>query len=388
MSSTDELEKVVDGLYAAATCEISWEAALEKLLDCSGFDGAALYLYDRSITSFDKGTQKLVRGIWHRLNTDGQTDYESHYFKIDPRIKYVLDNPGARIIHDYLHTSEEEIDKHEYYNWYHQNQYTRYYLGGQTRPDLPYWGGMTLHRRKDRGPPEPDEIAGFSMLFHHFERALAIDFKLGLNGSNAYAMEGLIEGSPAGIVLLDHGGNTVFANGAAREMAARNDAFAIEASGMRPLRNGDGQSFQRLIAGVAGSVADGRDSRGILRLPRRSGKRDYVLVAARLPPRRGIFSTWAASVCVVIFDPELRPELPTELLQRVYGLTPAEARMAAKLVLAGSLEAAAKDLGIAITTARFHMAAIYRKTNTEGQMDLIRMLLSMPWSAAEIEAPR
>src|SRR5579871_2378314 len=231
MASVDELEKVVDGLYAAATCEVSWESALEKLLDCTGFDGAALYLYDRSVAAFDENTQTLVRGVWHKLNTEGQKDYESHYFKIDPRIKYILDKPDARIIYDYLHTAEEEIDKSEYYSWYQQNQYTRYYLGGQTRPELPYWGGITLHRRKNLGPPEADEIARFSAVFHHFERALAIDYKLGLNGMSAYAMEGLVEGSPAGVVLLDHGGYTVFANRAARAMAARNDAFAIEWDG-------------------------------------------------------------------------------------------------------------------------------------------------------------
>lgn len=382
MGTTDDIAHVVDGLYAAAASEVGWETALERLLDVTGFDGVALYLFDRTTTTLDTSTQRLMRGLWHRLSTDEQADYENHYFKTDPRIKYVLDNPTARILYDYLHTPEHQIDASEYYDWYQETQGTRYYLGGQTSPVLPYWGGITLHRRKSLGPASQDEIERFAGLFNHLERALGLDYRLSLGRANAEAIDGLIEGNPTGIVLLDKGGNTVFANRAARNMATLNDAFAIEKDGIRALRNGNGKSLQRLIAEAADqAVGPAPGQTGVLRLSRRSGKRDYLVVVARLPRRYGIFAPWAAAICLLIFDPEARPELPQDLLQRVYGLTAAEARMAVKLLGCGTVEAAAKDLGVAVTTARFHLASIFRKTGTERQTDLIRLLMSIPLPA-------
>jgi DNA-binding CsgD family transcriptional regulator len=382
MSTTDDIARVVDGFYAAAASEVGWDVALERLLDVTGFDGGALYLFDRTTTTFDATTERLVRGLWHRLSTDGQADYENHYFKIDPRINYLIDKPDTRILYDYLHTSEDQIDNSEYYDWYQKNQGTRYYLGGHTSSALPYWGGITLHRRAGLGPPAPEDIERFSSLFNHLERALGLDYRLSLGQANSEAIDGLVEGNPTGIVLLDKGGNTVFANRAARDMATRNDAFAIERDGVRALRNGDGKSLQALIAEAAEqAVGPAPGQTGVLRLTRRSGKRDYVIVVARLPRRYGVFAPWAAAICLLIFDPDARPELPQDLLQRVYGLTTAEARIAVKLLSCGTLEAAAKDLGVAITTARFHLASVFRKTGTERQTDLIRLLMSIPWPA-------
>ncbi|HLG89931.1 MAG TPA: hypothetical protein VKZ79_22375 [Alphaproteobacteria bacterium] len=380
MGAADEIGAVIDGFYAAAVSETTWETALERLLEAMRFDGVALYLYDRSVAVFDESSRQLVRGLWHRLSIDSQVDYEQHYFKIDPRIQHIARNPGTRILYDYLHTPEEEMDRNEYYHWYQSTQATRYYIGGQTASDLPYWGGITLHRRRQFGAAQQDEIERFGFLFNHLERALAVDYRLNLKGGDARALEGLIEANPTGIVFLNDGGDVVMSNEAARAMAARRDAFAIESNAIRMLRNGNGQSLERLIADAA-SLRPSHDCRGVLRLPRRSGKRDYLVIVTRLPRRQGIFAPWGAAICLIIFDPDERPEPAHDLLQRMYGLTVAEARLATQLLASGKLEIAASELGIAMTTARFHLASIFRKTGTERQTDLVRLLVSIPWPA-------
>jgi DNA-binding CsgD family transcriptional regulator len=56
-------------------------------------------------------------------------------------------------------------------------------------------------------------------------------------------------------------------------------------------------------------------------------------------------------------------------------LTPAETRLAIALFKGQSVEAYAKEAGISINTARWHVKQIYAKTGVKRQTELIRMLL-------------
>jgi DNA-binding CsgD family transcriptional regulator len=61
-----------------------------------------------------------------------------------------------------------------------------------------------------------------------------------------------------------------------------------------------------------------------------------------------------------------------------YGLTPAEARLAALLAADYSLEEAAEELGLAVGTVRTRLKSIFCKTDTHRQASLVRLLLSEP----------
>jgi hypothetical protein len=106
-----------------------------------------------------------VRGLWHRLNPEGQEDYADHWFRLDPRMRYIRDNPGTRLLHDYLHTPESEIDRDPFYARYLSCQYTRYYVGGTSAPDSPFFCGFTLHRRGKLGPVTRGEFERFAHLY-------------------------------------------------------------------------------------------------------------------------------------------------------------------------------------------------------------------------------
>lgn len=57
----------------------------------------------------------------------------------------------------------------------------------------------------------------------------------------------------------------------------------------------------------------------------------------------------------------------------LYGLTPAESRLVAMLVSCGSLDRASDQLGVSRNTAKTQMAAIFRKTGTSRQGEVIRL---------------
>ena len=81
-----------------------------------------------------------------------------------------------------------------------------------------------------------------------------------------------------------------------------------------------------------------------------------------------------ARTLLILIDPDICPR-PNELtLQRVWGLTPAEATLAAELAQGTAVPDLAKKLGVSRTTVRTHLAAIFAKTHTRRQAALVALL--------------
>ena len=84
-------------------------------------------------------------------------------------------------------------------------------------------------------------------------------------------------------------------------------------------------------------------------------------------------------VAVVYFsDPARRQETSEALLQRLFALTSAEARLLKSLVEGSSVKEASNSAGITEGTARGYLKQIFAKTKTKGQADLIRRVSNSP----------
>jgi DNA-binding CsgD family transcriptional regulator len=69
------------------------------------------------------------------------------------------------------------------------------------------------------------------------------------------------------------------------------------------------------------------------------------------------------------------PPLPQiTLLQRLFDLSPAEARVAQQMVTGRTLQDIAQSLGIAAQTVRNHLAVVYRKVGVKGHAQLVARL--------------
>jgi DNA-binding CsgD family transcriptional regulator len=107
-------------------------------------------------------------------------------------------------------------------------------------------------------------------------------------------------------------------------------------------------------------------------LPRQNG-RPIVAYSSRLAgaAREGFA---LAQAFVVLVDLAARSTNIAGDLRRVFSLTGAEARLADRLPNEESLEAAAASLGIAYSTARNQLQAIYQKTDTHNQGQLAALI--------------
>lgn len=91
----------------------------------------------------------------------------------------------------------------------------------------------------------------------------------------------------------------------------------------------------------------------------------------------GGFHLAARSVSLVFQDAGAGWAGGLDHLADAFGITAAEARLAGALMNAESLQAYGKRQGVTLHTLRSHMAALFRKTGTRRQAELVRLLMLM-----------
>jgi pimeloyl-ACP methyl ester carboxylesterase/DNA-binding CsgD family transcriptional regulator len=166
----------------------------------------------------------------------------------------------------------------------------------------------------------------------------------------------------------------------------------------KPLRAGgpllftDPENAARFRA-LAASVTQGAVGPVLLRLVLEDGEEavfGYLVAEANLPePLRRRFDlpaeTRRGAIAVVAPDREAAGDA-TRMYRETFGLTPAEARLAAHLKDGYSLKEAAAKLNVSVNTARNQIKSVFEKLGVNRQSDLIRHLTELSQLATYISA--
>ena len=354
----------IDSIYAAAFDARSWPDALKKVSGILGTAGACVF-------AMDNATKRIPLwfdiGIGHTMG-----DYCAHYAAIDPRVRYAAAHPETYIHYDHLLIDERGIDRDEFYNW--QRETTddfRYFVGCRLPLDADHTAFASFHWQRKHGHAQAHDIRRFRLLSGHIGRALTLGNRIGTATVLGTALEAALDGLPSAIVLLDRGGRVVTLNRAAEAIVSANDGLSIVDRRLTAAHSDDETAFQQLLA-AATARPPGDGGIGIVR--RKSRRRGYFIAVSPLPESVIAFTASAPAICVRIGDPEHRQQIPAALLMSLYGLTPSEAAIAARIGGGMTIKQAAADLDIAANTARVHLQRVLAKTSTHRQMELVRLL--------------
>ena len=178
-----------------------------------------------------------------------------------------------------------------------------------------------------------------------------------------------------GVIVANRHGRVVFANQAARVIGALRDGLEITHEGLVPFSREDRRRLRALLDDSMRSTAgEGFGSGGVMAVARPSMKRPFIVLVA--PLKLAIDSGASAGMSTIfISDPEAQIESSDGVLRRLYGLTATEARVANTFATTGSLEQTADRLRISRETVRWHVRHIYRKTGTNRQTALLKLLI-------------
>lgn len=182
-----------------------------------------------------------------------------------------------------------------------------------------------------------------------------------------------IESLSVGVVFLDRSGKVCCMNAAADEACEAADGISIDDQGRLSAYEGrDREWLRTTIDKLRCSNSGTTPTTTVGSVHRRSGKQPF---SVRIEPIGGTSAGTAAMAEIVVFvcDPDRSPRDLESMLSSIWGLTPAEARIAGCLVRGLSLKEASAHLGITEGTARFFSKQVFAKTSTHGQTEFVRI---------------
>lgn len=174
-----------------------------------------------------------------------------------------------------------------------------------------------------------------------------------------------LESLNVGIVVCDRAARVQFANAAARGGPLRFRGGTIQAAT---------QDETRGLAALIDEGAAGAQW-GAMCLSGRNGDGGSPVLIRPLDAsgtgRRGL-------VLLVLGARELNPWINEATLSKLYQLSQTQASIAIAIFQGQSPEEIASERGIRISTVRTHLAAVFQRTRSKTQRDLIRLIGSLP----------
>jgi DNA-binding CsgD family transcriptional regulator len=216
-------------------------------------------------------------------------------------------------------------------------------------------------------------------LFPHLKRAVLAELRLADVHALATAA-GMERGQ--GMAVLDGQRRLHFVNPTLARFLASRDGLAFGAGGLRVVdpaaQRALDAAMREALDTADGRMADGRawslSDKGGVHVERPSGLAPWLVQAVPLPASRDGPFAGMAGVVLVVTDTEARAAAAQGRLRDAWGLSPAEAALAAALAGGTTLADHARKRGVSLETVRSQMASIRRKTGCQRQAELVALV--------------
>ncbi|MEO3430797.1 hypothetical protein AAFN88_18225 [Pelagibius sp. CAU 1746] len=367
----NHIEALVEAIYDASLDPAGWPQAMALVRE--SFETGAACLY-----SLDYGRRRMRPVEVGDIAPRFLTSFEANFYTDDnPSARSpALHRPGIvrtdRRLDDYFR-DDGVLRRSRYYHEWLRPQDFAHTMGVTPLAEGGIVFNLSLLRSADVGPFRAEEVRRFGKLQTHLCRALRTAQRLETltaeSGTTAAALDRLDQG----VIFVSGRGRVLHCNVAAEMLLRRGSGLTLRGGRLTAVDPAARQGLARLLRQTQ-EPAGGAP--GSLVVPRSDGPRPLVLNAVALSVQASRFVADQASVMVLIsnLSAPRRPDLG--LLPALYGLTPAEARLAGALLAGGGLRQAAATAGMTYETGRWYLKVLLQKTHTSRQSELVARLLT------------
>jgi DNA-binding CsgD family transcriptional regulator len=220
-----------------------------------------------------------------------------------------------------------------------------------------------VERRFEAGPVEPETVQRLDALRPHLARAGLVSVRLAFERARAAAMALEHVGLPAAV--LAHSTRMLAANPLLEAMIPD---VVLDRTSRVALADSNADA---LLGEALAHLARPGDIGGVRSFPVPAQNGRPPLVVHLLPIRLGAHDVFAGASAILIVTPVIPAEVPTaEVLQGLFDLTPAEARVARYIAERQTTDAIAGSLGVSRETVRSQLKAVLAKTGAARHVEL------------------
>lgn len=247
--------------------------------------------------------------------------------------------------------------------------------------------GIALHRSPESQTFDSETLALFQSLFPHFQRSLRIQREFSrLRMRENALMQGLSH-ITFGVLVLDELGQPSYVNHVAQQIMKHHPAISLRSKGVVAHSREQNIALQNTIIEVANSTTTGsKKSMCSLGLTHPSSELPLAVMLMLMPLRDSgleqLSDNSPGKVLMVMSDHEHSTLLSPDALQGVFKFTNAETRVVVALVNGLTVEQIANQNDVKPSTVKSHLKNVFGKTGVNRQQDLIRLVLSGPYSVA------
>lgn len=372
----DVLSQVLQVLYDAPLNPLCWDEFLQLTARAIGAEAAMLLLYDSG------DAQSLLARQW-------EIDSKSTALKEEQNVGLQTRIQAAVEIARKLETSDPvvafaELEAMECFDD----------LRGPLR--MPHGifavverGGsrvatLSVCRSAGLGPFHEQDFEWIRFLCPHIQRAYRLHLHFAGSRRQRASLQSALDSLSMGVILLASKGHVVTMNRAAERLLADSNSLRVSREGLRAESALEAAHLDHLIAEATANSDARLRSAAVLTISRYDRPPLLLVVSAV----RGFEVDKVHPVRAIVFvsDPAQRVRPTCDTLRALYGLTPAEYRLAMLLADGYEPAAIAELVGVSRNTLKTQLASIYRKTDTSRQAQLVRLLLQLPATSPSIEA--
>jgi DNA-binding CsgD family transcriptional regulator len=350
-------ERLIESLYDVALGAGGWEQPMNAMAGLLDAGHVHLMVWD---STCPQPAHSQTCGIDERM----EGDYRAHYGAIDPRRLLVAGLPEGHWFACHHRFDERAVARSEFWQDYLIPGGVRYLLGTRlTRRD-----GMDvffgIHRALGQPAFDDADIAFMRGLTGHFQRAAQLWLQTDTLRAQARALDAVEQA----VLATDVEGRLRFVNRYAEALLRGGAPLVMRRGRVTALQPAEALQLTAALracaaSGQAQALRLGASSVAVLRIAE-----DSVLAAG----------LGASRLLLLVTPDRHRRVAPVRQVMQLFQATAAEARLARALAAGESLDSYAEQAGLSPATVKTQLGALFRKTGTRRQPELVRLLATLP----------
>ncbi len=370
---------LVSDFYSASLDPRFWPTALTKLADALGAQACALARHDFSV-----GDGRIEHAVGFEVTAIEA--FGEHFGRASEWLNNedAFRQPGTVLFGQDL-VGEVEEDRSEFFSHWLGPQSLRHQMFAVVERK----GHKILYvyaaRRADSGAFGSAEAGLMRRLLPYLQRGLRSGLVLKRSQNLRQLALDALDTMPLGVLLVSASGAVLGTNRVARDVINAREVLWIGRNGLELNRDGRRTLFRDLFGLILQprgnnhrNAASQHPPGSGFSVPRPSGQRPLSFLI--WPYGENLLgASWDDPAAIVfVGDPDRSADIDEDRLRQLYGLTRAEARVAAELARGYRLDEIAERLGVAYETTRKHLKKVLSKVETDRQADLVRTIVTGP----------